>query len=155
MDSHFADDTTSGSIQVTHPFVFNLSFKGGPPQQQQQSQTKKDAKKKKKKVAGGTMSKQMQLKRKMSNDGFDPYMQMPGAELQLKNHTEKAKQLEQKRLKEQRERERKKKKNSSASSESEASPETTEGELSGESDKSDNEDLPDYKENGYHAVHVG
>ena len=49
----------------------------------------------------------------------------------------------------------KKKKNSSASSESEASPETTEGELSGESDKSDNEDLPDYKENGYHAVHVG
>jgi hypothetical protein len=37
------------------------------------------------------MSKQMQLKRKMSNDGFDPYMQMLGAELQFKNHTEKAK----------------------------------------------------------------
>lgn len=73
MDSHFADDTTSGSIQVTNQFVFNLTFKGGPPQQQQQ-QSKKDAKKKKKKATGGTMSKQMQLKRKMSNDGFDPYL---------------------------------------------------------------------------------
>lgn len=60
----------------------------GPPQQ---SQTKKDAKKKKKKALGGTMTKQMQLKRKMSNDGFDPYLQLPGAELKFKNHTEKAK----------------------------------------------------------------
>lgn len=80
---------------------------------------------------------------------------MPGAELLFKNHTEKAKQLEQKRLKEEREKERKRKKNSSASSESEGSPETTEGEQSGDSDKSDIEDLPDYKENGYHAVHIG
>jgi hypothetical protein len=55
----------------------------------------------------------MQLKRKMSNDGLDPYQKMPGSELKFKNHTEKAKLLEQKRLKEEREKERAKKKNSS------------------------------------------
>ena len=30
----------------------------------------------------------MQLRRKMSNDGQDPYASKPGAELQFKNQTE-------------------------------------------------------------------
>lgn len=64
------------------------------------------------------MSKQMQLKRKMSNDGIDPYQKISGAELLFKNHSEKAKQLEQKRLREQRDKERKKKLKGNASSHS-------------------------------------
>ena len=37
------------------------------------------------------MTRQMQLKRKMSNDGLDPFVQASGAELKFKNMTDKAK----------------------------------------------------------------
>ena len=102
------------------------------------------------------MTKQLQLRRKMSNDGLDPFQNASGAELKFKNLTEKAKIAEQQRLKELRDKERSKKNKGKNSSESDSvSPATTEGESNDESDKDDNEDLPDYKENGYHPVHVG
>ena len=96
------------------------------------------------------MSKLMQLRRKMSNDGQDPYASKPGAELQFKNQTEKARQAEIRKLKEGKEIERKRKNKSSSSEKTE----TTEGMSELSSDKSDNEDLPDYKENGYHPIHI-
>lgn len=92
----------------------------------------------------------MQLRRKMSNDGQDPYASKPGAELQFKNQTEKARQAEIRKLKEGKEIERKRKNKSSSSEKTE----TTEGMSELSSDKSDNEDLPDYKENGYHPIHI-
>ena len=42
---------------------------------------KKDKKKKKKGGAGAGLSKLMQLKRKMSNSGIDPYADKAGADL--------------------------------------------------------------------------
>lgn len=103
------------------------------------------------------MSKLNQLRRKMSNDGLNPFQQASGAELRFKNHTEKARVAEQQHLRELRDKERSKKtKGKSSSSDSGSdSQESSEGENRQESDKEDNEDLPDYKENGYHPVHIG
>ena len=50
-------------------------------------------------------------------------------------------------------REKKNKKRGSESSSHDTT--TTEGESDKVSDLDDNEDLPDYKENGYHPVHIG
>ena len=94
----------------------------------------------------------MKLKRKMSFDGANPFAQTPGALLTFKSHTDKALLHEQEWQKEKRENEReKRKKNESSSSQA-----TTEGyESNDHSDYEDNEDLPDFKEGGYHPVHVG
>lgn len=95
----------------------------------------------------------MKLKRKMSFDGENPFAQKPGALLTFKNQTNKALQHEQEWYNQKREKERERRKKSESSS----SQATTEGYESNNdhSDYDDNEDLPDFKEGGYHPVHVG